>query len=71
MPHCDREGRVSSGFCGSSVVALCAMLLRVGTAEFARVLKPGTCIYFSLLLQHKSRAYKVVYASLALAVRGT
>lgn len=71
MPHCDREGRVSSGFCGSSVVALCAMLLRVGTAEFARVLKPGTRTYFSLLLQHKYRAHKVVYASLALLVRGT
>lgn len=47
------------------------MLLRVGKAEFARVLKPGTRTYFSLLLQHKSRAYKVVYASLAFLVRGT
>lgn len=57
--------------CGASVVALCAMLLRVGTAEFARVLKPGTRTYFSLLLQHKPRAHKVVYASLTLPVRGT
>jgi len=47
------------------------MLLRVGTTEFARVLKPGTRTYFSLLLQHKYRAHKVVYASLALLVRGT
>lgn len=47
------------------------MLLRVRAAEFDLVLKSGMCTHFSLLLQHKVRAHKVVYASLVLPVRVT